>query len=196
MRQVILDVETIKSFDEVGGYKPEKLGVSFVGVVVRDGFKSRGTPMEFFEDDLPKLWPVIESADVVIGFNTDGFDFPALQPYYKGKVEDWPSLDLLARIKTSMGHRVSLNSVAGETLGTKKSGNGLDAIAYYRDGELDKLASYCMKDVEITMGVYDYGRENGYVKFLNRWNELIEAKIDFSFDVPESGGMQMTLGGL
>jgi hypothetical protein len=29
MKQLILDVETQKIFDQVGGYHPEKLGVSF-----------------------------------------------------------------------------------------------------------------------------------------------------------------------
>ena len=196
MRQVVFDVETIRTFDEVGGYKPAELGVSFVGAIVRDGFTGKGEKMEFFEKDLPKLWGVLESADVVIGFNSDGFDLPALQPYYKGRVADFPSLDLMAKIKDSVGHRISLDAVAGETLGTKKSGNGLDAIAYYRDGELRKLADYCMKDVQITLDLYDYGRVNGVVKFLNRWNELIEAKIDFSVTASNGGGMQMTLGGL
>lgn len=196
MRQVVFDVETIRTFDEVGGYKPAELGVSFVGVIVRDGFEGKGEQLEFFEKDLPKLWGILESADVVIGFNSDGFDLPALQPYYKGRTTDLPSLDLMAKIKESVGHRISLDSVAGETLGTKKSGNGLDAIAYYRDGELRKLADYCMKDVEITRDLYDFGREHGYVKFLNRWNELIEAKVDFNFAPQNGGGMQMTLGGL
>lgn len=193
MRQVIFDVETIRTFDEVGGYKPEALGISFVGVIVREGFSGKGTPMEFFEQDLPKLWSVLESADVLIGFNSDGFDLPALQPYYAGKTSNLPSLDLMGRIKESVGHRISLDSVAQETLGTKKSGNGLDAIRYYQEKDFSKLAAYCMKDVEITRDLYDFGREQGIVKFLNRWNELVEAKVDFSFEV-KSSGMQMTLG--
>lgn len=195
MRQVIFDVETIRTFDEVGGYKPEELGISFVGVVVRDGFSGKGEAMGFFENELYKLWPVLESADVVVGFNSDGFDLPALQPFYTGKVSDLPSLDIMARIKDSVGHRISLDAVAGETLGVKKSGNGLDAIQYYKDKEFDKLAKYCIKDVEITRDVYDYGREKGTVKFLNRWNELVEPEVNFGFEVKNGGGMQMTLGG-
>ena len=196
MRQVILDVETKKSFDEVGGYKPEELGISFVGVIERDGFESQGKPLEFFEPDLPKLWPVLERADVIVGFNTDGFDFPTLKPYYPGKITSWPSLDLLARLKQSQGHRVSLDALASETLGTKKSGSGLDALKYYASGQLDKLASYCMKDVAITRDIYDYGRVNGHVKFINKWNRPIKAEIDFNFETGKNDGTQMTLGGI
>ncbi|MFC1654116.1 ribonuclease H-like domain-containing protein [Patescibacteria group bacterium] len=195
MKQIILDVETIRTFDEVGGYKPEKLGVSFVGAIERDGFDGKGKELEFFENDLSKLWIILESADVVVGFNTDGFDLPVLQPYYPGKITDLPSLDLMARIKDSVGHRISLDAVAMKTLGTQKSGNGLDAITYYQNGELDKLAQYCLKDVAITRDIYDYGREKGVVKFLNRWNELVEAPVDFSFE-KKNDGTQMTLGGL
>ena len=33
MKLVVFDIETKKAFDEVGGYHPEKLGVSVSGVV-------------------------------------------------------------------------------------------------------------------------------------------------------------------
>ncbi len=38
MKQVIFDVETKLTFDAVGGYYPEKLGISFIGAIERDGF--------------------------------------------------------------------------------------------------------------------------------------------------------------
>ena len=195
MRQVILDVETQKSFDQVGGYFPDRLGISFVGVCVRDGFSGKGEMLRFFEQDLPKLWPVIEQADVLVGFNILGFDVETLRPYYSGSVASWPVLDLLDRLKDSTGHRVSLDSIASQTLGTKKSGNGLDALKYYAHKEFDKLAEYCLKDVEITRDVYDFGRTKGLVKFLNKWNRLIEAPVDFSFTSKKNNGTQMTLMG-
>jgi DEAD/DEAH box helicase domain-containing protein len=196
MKQVIIDIETKKSFDQVGGYKPEDLGISFVGVIKRGGFEGKGEPLEFFESDLSKLWPVLETADVIVGFNTDGFDLPALKPYYPGRIEALPSLDLLARFKQAQGHRVSLDAIASETLGAKKSGSGLDALEYYATGQLDKLASYCMKDVAITRDIYDYGRSHGHIKFINKWNRPITANIDFSFNTKKGNGTQLTIGGI
>lgn len=196
MRQVILDVETKQSFDQVGGYKPEDLGISFVGAIERDGFEGKEIPHEFFESDLPKLWPILEKADVIVGFNTDGFDLPVLNSYYPGKIKSLPSLDLLVRVKESQGHRVSLNAIASETLGTQKTGSGLDALEYFDTGQLDKLAKYCMQDVAITRDIYDYGRSHGHVKFINKWNRPITAQVDFSFTTKSREGMQMTLGGL
>ena len=80
MLQVTLDVETKQIFDDVGGFFPERLGVSFVGVNVRQRAGEKGEMQSYFEKDMPKLFPLLERADVVIGYNIDGFDMPALAP--------------------------------------------------------------------------------------------------------------------
>ena len=131
MLEVILDVETKQTFDDVGGYFPEKLGISFVGVCVRQRGDPKGKMQSYFEQDLPKLFPLLERADVVVGFNVDGFDMPTFTPYYNADIKRIPTLDVMTRIKDSVGHRIALDAVAHETLGIGKSGNGLDAIRYY-----------------------------------------------------------------
>lgn len=197
MKQLFLDVETQKVFDTVGGYFPEKLGISFVGAILRDGFPETGegteTRYELFESDLSQLWPVIENADVLIGYNLKGFDLPALSPYYPGDHQKLPVLDLLEVIKDSYGRRVSLDSVAKATLNLQKSGTGLDAITYYETGQFDKLAKYCMRDVEITRDVYDHGRRHHQIILKNHWNNLVPVDVDFSFTPSASPDLQLTL---
>ncbi len=193
MLQVTLDVETKKTFDEVGGYFPDRLGVSFVGVNVRERNGEQGEMRPFFEDDLDKLFPLLEKADVLIGYNIDGFDIPALAPYYTGEIERLPTLDLMDRIKKSFGHRIALDSVAKETLGIGKSGNGLDAIEYYKNHQLEKLKEYCLQDVRVTRDLYDYGLKHGRVIFRNKWSRLIECRVDFSFTPNKNAGVQMAL---
>lgn len=196
MKQIFLDVETKNTFDEVGGYFPEKLAASFVGVIERDGFPGETGTVEvrheLFEKDFNQIPTILERADLIVGFNSIGFDLPVIKAFYPGDIAKLPQLDLLEVIKNEAGHRVSLDAVAKETLGTQKIGHGLDAISYYQKGELDKLAAYCMKDVEITRDIYDYGREHGHVKFLNKWNNLIRLEVDFSLKNPGLG-LQMTL---
>jgi len=193
MRQVILDVETKKAFSEVGGHDLSRLGVSFVGVIEREEPFTDGRELRFFEKDLDDLWFVLERADVVVGFNIAGFDFPVMAPYYAGEVSQFPVLDLLERIKEQAGHRVSLDAVAKKTLGVGKSGSGLDALKYYAEGRMEKLADYCMDDVRITRDIYDFGLKNKQVKFLNKWNRVIELPIDFEFKPGGESGVQMTL---
>lgn len=193
MLQVILDVETKKTFEEVGGYFPNLLEVSFVGVCVREGSHGSGEMHSFFEQDLPNLFPLLEKADVVIGFNIDGFDMQTLTPYYSADIEKIPTLDLMTRIKDSAGHRIGLDAVAQETLGVGKSGDGLDAIKYYKSGNFSALEQYCLQDVAVTRDVYDAGLKKGLVKFRNKWNRLVECPVDFSYVPKKNAGVQMSL---
>ncbi len=193
MKQIILDVETQKTFDEVGGYFPENLGISFVGVCLRDGFTGEGEMQGFFERDLAKLFPLLEAADVIIGFNIDNFDLPTFSKYYTGDLKKLPTLDLMNQIKKASGHRISLNAVAQATFNRGKIGDGLDAIRYYREKRFDELAKYCLEDVRLTRDLYDYGRNHGKIKFHNKWNRLIECPVDFDFKAKAQSGTQFTL---
>lgn len=193
MKQIILDVETQKTFDDVGGYFPEQLGISFVGVCVRDNFTTQGEMLGFFEQDLPKLWPLLESADVLVGFNIDNFDIPTFTKYYTGNLKKLPTLDLMQQIKKSSGHRISLDACCRATFDDHKSGDGLDAIRYYREKRFEELAKYCLQDVHLTRELYDYGRDHGLVKFYNKWNRLIECPVDFNFKIKDNSGLQFSL---
>lgn len=193
MKQVILDVETKRTFDEVGGGFPDRLGVSFVGVCLRESLSGQGQLLRYFEKDLPDLFELLTRADVIIGFNIDEFDLPTLDPYTKIDTNQLPTLDLLTRIRDSAGHRIGLDAVAQATLGVGKTGHGLDAIKYYRNQEWEKLAQYCLQDVAVTRDVYDYGLKQGLVKFKNKWNRLVECSVDFSYEPPKNNGVQMSL---
>lgn len=193
MLQVILDVETKKIFDEVGGYFPDRLGVSFVGVNIRHGYGEAGEFRSYFEKDLPDLFPILEKADVIVGFNVDGFDLPTLIPYYTGDVEKLPTLDLMLRIKDSIGHRISLDAVAKETLGIGKIGSGLDAIKYYKAQDWERLEKYCLQDVKVTRDLLDHGYAKGQVQFRNKWNRLVTTPVDFTYEPKRRMGIQMSL---
>ncbi len=193
MLELILDVETKKSFDEVGGYFPERLGVSFVGVCKRENRSQKGEMLSFFEDDLPELFKLMQHADLVVGYNIDDFDMVTLAPYYDKNIKDIPTLDIMKRIKKASGHRLKLDNVAKETLGYGKIGDGLDAIKYYREKQFDKLEKYCLQDVAVTRDVYDYGLEFGFVKFRNKWNRLIQTQVDFTVKLKPKVGEQLDL---
>ncbi len=179
--------------DDVGGYFPEKLDISYIGVCVREGETGPGEMMGFFDHELDKFFPILDQADVVIGFNSDGFDLPTLTKHYQGNIKDLPSLDLMARIKKSCGHRIGLDAVTSATFNLGKTGSGLDAIKYYKEGRLKELADYCQQDVKITRELYDYGLKNGKVKFKNKWNRIIECPVDFTFTPKKTNGKQDSL---
>jgi hypothetical protein len=166
--KLVLDLETKKSFEEVGGdHNRAQLGVSLVGVYSYKRDKYRA----FREEEFDELKDWLKSASLIIGFNSKPFDFPVLQPYYpKFNLAKLPHLDILEEIYHALGHRLKLESVAQSTLGEGKSGSGLDAIWYFKNNEWDKLAKYCLDDVRVTKDVYEYGRKHHHLWYENAGN--------------------------
>jgi len=187
--EIVLDIETSNSFADVGKYDPSLLKVSLVGVYsyADDKYSS------FLEPDLPKLWRLLESADRIIGYNLLGFDYRVLNSYYPGDLTKFPTLDILYEIERAIGFRVKLDDVAHACLGSGKSGNGLQAIEFFRRGELDKLRDYCLQDVKVTKEVYEFGLRHKTVKYKDRVGQLIPVKIDFEMQKTKSGPITMTL---
>jgi len=195
MNEVILDLETQRAFVESGKYDPKKLGVSYVGICQRtmdSEERGSGELSGFFKNQLGGLWPILEQADRIIGFNIMGFDLPVLSEYYLGDTASFPTLDILEEVKKIVGHRVSLDAIAKETLGIEKSGTGLDALLYYEQSRFEELASYCLSDVRITRDVYDFGRKHQQLKFKDKWNRVVTVPVDFSFR--GEAKIQMSLG--
>lgn len=163
--QIVLDLETQKSFDEVGGRNFADLGVTVVGTFSYETGEYRA----YMEDEIGELEKLISEATRIIGFNIKRFDFPVLQPYTKRlKLSELPYLDLMEELEKILGHRLSLQSLATATLNEGKSGSGLDAIRYFRDGEIEKLKKYCLDDVRLTKELYEYGKKFGSVSYLSK----------------------------
>jgi DEAD/DEAH box helicase domain-containing protein len=173
MRKITFDIETKNIFQDVGENKPELLDLSIVCIYDSETNKYSS----FLEEELPKLWPILEKADMLIGYNSDHFDIPILNKYYSGDLSKIKSLDILKEIKISLGHRVKLDSVAEATLGTNKSGDGLDAVRWWNEGEIEKIRKYCIDDVRITKEVYDYAIKNNLLKY-KKGGEIKEIPLD------------------
>ena len=145
----------------MGKNDPLALDISLVGIHDSE----TDTLDSFLVADFPRLWKVFEKADAIVGYNSDHFDIPILNKYYPGDLTRIKSIDLLKEIHGVLGRRVRLDAVADGTLGMKKSGNGLDAIRWWREGKIDLIREYCLKDVEITRKVFDYALKNGHLKY-------------------------------
>ncbi len=193
MKLLVFDVETKKAFDEVGGYHPDKLGVSIIGSYWRDTEAGLDEFVGYREDNFSPFWRRLEQAELVVGFNIINFDYPALAPYYTGSFAQFPSLDIMAEMEKQLGHRIGLDAVAKETLGIQKIGHGLDAITYYHDKNWEALEKYCLRDVEVTRDLYDYGVKNGELKFKNKWNNVVTVKLDFASYSRQKSQVQTTL---
>lgn len=200
MFEVFFDCETKKFFDDVESFDPAKLGVSVVSVYSRtlnDDFKEvKGKMESYWEAGFPKMWEIFSKADRIIGFNSIGFDVPALAPYSPISFANLPHFDVFQKVRDTLGKRVSLASLAKGTLGLDKTDNGENAIAYWNKGDpksLKKLKDYCESDVLLTRDVYDHVLGNGFLKYMDFWNEVRDIKLDFSYPKEDSTTVQDSL---
>lgn len=186
MKKIVFDIETKNQFSDVGKNDPAMLDISIVGIYDSETDKYE----TFTEEEFNSLWPIIEKADVLIGYNSDHFDVPLLDKYYPGDLTKIKSLDLLKEIRNSAGRRMKLDQVAEGTLGIKKSGHGLEAIEWWKNGEIEKVKKYCLDDVKITKEIYDYALKNNKIKYKEGPN-IIDVELD-TRDWEETEGTAMT----
>lgn len=172
MKVITFDIETSNTFDEVGSPDPADLDLS----VICAHDSETGEITSYLEEDLDKLWPLLEKTDILVGYNSDHFDIPLLNKYCPFDLNKIKSVDLMNEIKNSFGRRVKLDDVVKATLGEAKSAHGLQAIIWWRQGEKDKVVEYCKQDVQVTRNLYDFMKENSFV-YLERDGE--KHKIEF-----------------
>lgn len=186
-QEIVLDIETQNSFSPVNK-DAKSLKVSLVGVYSYQDDQYR----VYFEKDLPGLFRLLEKADRLIGFNSKGFDLPVLNNYYPGDLNSFPSLDIMEKLVSEIGFRVSLDAVAKATLNKKKTSQGAEAIIMWREGRIDELKEYCLHDVKITKEIYEYGKKHGILKYENKLGKG-EAKVDFAEQKEKDSSINLTL---
>jgi DEAD/DEAH box helicase domain-containing protein len=192
MRKITFDIETRNTFQEVGSTESTALDISVV--CIHDSLTGEYT--SYLQEDFPKLWPILEQADMFITFNGDHFDIPLLNKYYSGDLTKIKSLDLMNEVRNSLGRRIKLDTLAEATLGKKKTGHGLDAITWWQNGEIEKIIKYCIEDVRITKELYDYALANGKLKYkdFNAQNAIKDIKLDTShWEKKDDSAMTFTL---
>jgi DEAD/DEAH box helicase domain-containing protein len=176
MRAITFDIESI-SDSMVRGHvdvNEQELTV----VAIHDS--QTGEYSAYFKEDLPKLWPILERTDMLIGFNSDAFDIPLLNRYYPGDLLHLRSLDLLTEVQKVLGRRIRLQSLAEATLGKGKSGDGLKASEWWKEGKKEKVREYCIEDVRLTRELFDYASRHGVLKYKDL-RTIRDIKLDTSF---------------
>jgi DEAD/DEAH box helicase domain-containing protein len=185
MRRITFDIETTGKAGAPFDMSTQELTIVGVHDSETDEYSS------YLKEELPRLWPLFERADVIIGYNSDHFDIPILNRYYAGDLGKIKSIDLLKEIKNVLGRRLKLDSVAQATLGAGKIAAGTDAVKWWAEGNIEKVREYCLDDVRITKELYDYALKNGSVKYKD-FDGIREIKLDTSTWEQGDGQAAMT----
>jgi len=162
---LFFDVETQNTFQEVGGRYPERLKISVaVTFDTADNAFHR-----YLEADAAQLAQDLGQADLVVGYNLYGFDYPVLQQYSQDVIlAELPTVDMMVEIQKRLGFRLKLDSIATATLQVGKSADGLQAVRWWREGRIEEILEYCQQDVEVTRRVYEFGKQHRYIQYYDR----------------------------
>lgn len=174
-RYGVFDLETMRSAEEVGGWnRADQMGVSVAVVYdsVLDGC------VTYLEHEIPNLIRHLQELDLVVGFNNKRFDNVVLAGYTAADLHLLPTLDILEQVANHLGYRLSLDRLAEHTLGVKKSADGLQALAWFKEGRIDLIQKYCRNDVEITRDLLHFALENGFLLFQNKAGKIVRLPLD------------------
>jgi DEAD/DEAH box helicase domain-containing protein len=181
---VYFDLETQRSFGDVGGAAhKDKMGVS-VAVTYST---ARGGYRIYDESTVNELVDELVRADLVVGWNHVGFDYPVLQGY---TIYDLPAqtvnLDMMLDLQDKLGFRLKLDAAASASLGAGKSADGLDALRWWQEYKktgdtavMMKIAEYCAFDVKVTKCVHEFAVANGHVKYHDTGGQLQQVAVDW-----------------
>jgi DEAD/DEAH box helicase domain-containing protein len=173
---VYFDLETQKSAEEVGGWdKIGQMGMS-IGVTYST---TRGGYAIYGEKQVDDLIRELQRADLVVGFNNLRFDYEVLHGYTTLDLRQLPTLDMLVVLQNQLQHRLSLDSIATATFGVEKTAEGLQAIHWFKQGNLMDIAEYCCYDVKITRLVHEYGVQNRQLHYNNRFGKKLSVAVSW-----------------
>ena len=173
----VFDLETQHSAQEVGGWHRADLMRVSVAVL----YESEGEEFTVYtEATIDQLISRLFKLDLVIGFNNKRFDNKVLSAYSDQDLGLLPSFDLLEVISEQLGYRLSLQRLAEKTLKVNKEGDGLEALRWFRQGEMAKLVEYCRKDVEITRDLFYFGLRQRHLLFQNKAGKEVRLPVDFA----------------
>jgi len=159
--EIYFDLETLRLSHELpGGWSSiEKFGLA-VGVT----WDATHAFRRWFESDAAALIRELATFPRIITFNGERFDFTVLGAYGSISALRKPSFDLLVDLQALLGHRVKLDDLARDTLGTAKTGSGTDVIRWWRAGDRERVCRYCENDVKLLVDLVAFARRHGHVR--------------------------------
>ena len=179
-RITYFDLETRKSAQDVGGWHNTHLMRVSVAVIF-DSLENRF--FTFTEDQIDDLLGHLDKADLVVGFNVKRFDYSVLGAYTNSGLEELTTFDILEDIYQRLGFRLGLDHLTRETLNQGKSADGLQALEWFKQGEMEKLTDYCRQDVAVMRDLFQYGLKNGHLIYRTKKDNIrVRLRVDWNLE--------------
>lgn len=133
------------------GSDVKRFANEFVGNIATAGMRAYDGPLH-----LSHLWPVVESADLLVGYGSRPFDAKLLAAYGL-YINPRKHLDLLFEVKKSIRNQApkgwKLHDVSLRCGGPAKTASGADAPFMWQDGRYQEVIDYCANDIQMICAV-------------------------------------------
>ena len=128
----------------------------------------------------------IEKGGRIVGHNIVNFDLPVL----RDGLDCWSAGDLLGKMdslidtailcrKAGVPHH-DLDTLSRHTLADSKSGSSHDAPLMWKQGRYNEVASYCLKDTQLSHRLWTHGCEHGIIKSRSKdTGEVVEIEVSW-----------------
>ena len=125
----------------------------------------------------------LEKADLVVGFNVKRFDYRVLSAYTGMDFQLLPTFDILEDIYQSAGFSALPGSSGIRDLNHGKTADGLQAVEWFREGNMEKLTDYCRNDVAVTKDLFFFGLEKGHLVYREKkQNRRVRLLVDWNLE--------------
>lgn len=173
--------------EEIDGKKITWNDHKLMGISVGVSFHYKTMEFHVFMDDnLEELPKLLNSCDLVSGFNITGFDNPLLNASAQTKLRpDLPIYDLLVESRLAAGWKkgdmfpkgMKLDDHLECTFGKKfmKTDHGANAPLLWKAGKLGQLTSYCIADVMREVKLFGHVWHGRPVKTPNHPERILRA---------------------
>ncbi|MDA2917537.1 hypothetical protein MYX64_11995, partial [Nitrospinae bacterium AH_259_B05_G02_I21] len=68
------------------------------------------------------------------------------------------------------------------TLGRDKTADGLQSLAWFKEGRLDLVTEYCTDDVALTRDLFLHGLNQGHLRFEREGTGVMQIPVDWSLE--------------
>jgi hypothetical protein len=86
---------------------------------------------------------------------------------------------MLVEVDKVAGIKPRLDNIAQTTLGVSKTGDGVDAIKWWREKRLFDIAQYCCFDVKVTRLVHEHVLQHRELFYTDKFNRKQRIGVKF-----------------
>ena len=159
----ILDVQTRKTYEDVGGKKgTSQLGVSYAALL------NHGTDdiSVYTELDINILLDKIFSSHLVIGLNLKKFAYTVLSGYRNAEFDLINSLDIVDDVRKKIIRKPCIEELFSGTLDISREIDNMKIARQFKQGGVEEVKKITIQNVIDLNSVYVFGKQRGHV-FIN-----------------------------